>query len=123
MGRARGGGTGGTHRLRAAGEEALHEIERLDARLSRYRPASAISAVNRGAAQDAVPIDGEVLEILQTCAEVSAESGGAFDVSVGALVDLWRHAGRTGRRPAGDAIEAACAACGIAHVVLDAAGA
>jgi thiamine biosynthesis lipoprotein len=109
-------------RLRAAGEEALHEIERLDARLSRYRPASDISVVNRGAAQDAVPIDGEVLEILRICAEVSAESGGAFDVSVGALVDLWRHAGRTGRRPVGDAIAAARAACGMAHVVLDAGG-
>lgn len=103
-------------RLRAAGEEALAEIERLDARLSRFRPTSVTSALNSRAARRPVPVDGEVLSLLRACAEVTAESRGAFDVSVGALVTLWRAAGR---RPDAAAIEAARAASGLHLVAID----
>ena len=41
--------------LRAAAEEALDEIERLDARLSLYNPASEISHINARAAGGPVP--------------------------------------------------------------------
>ena len=41
-------------RLRAAGEEALNEIERLEAQLSFYRPTSDISDLNTRAAKEPV---------------------------------------------------------------------
>jgi thiamine biosynthesis lipoprotein len=106
-------------RLRAAGEEALREIERLDARLSRYRAASVVSALNAHAAAGRVLVDGEVLGLLRACAEVSAASGGAFDIAVGPLVDAWRLAGEAGRLPEPDALEAARACSGMAHVAID----
>jgi thiamine biosynthesis lipoprotein len=107
-------------RLQAAGEEALAEIERLDARLSRFRATSVTSALNRGAARRPVPVDGEVLALLGACAEVTAETDGAFDISVGAIVDVWRAAGGAGRQPDPDALAAARAASGMQHVVIDA---
>jgi len=106
-------------RLRAAGEDALREIERLDARLSRYRATSVVSALNAHAAVGPVPIDGEVLGLLRACAEVSAASGGAFDIAVGPLVKTWRLAGDAGRLPEPDVLEAARACSGMAHVAID----
>src|SRR2546423_1364488 len=43
--------------LRAAGEEALNEIERLDAQLSLYNPASELSHINARAARGPVPVE------------------------------------------------------------------
>ena len=105
--------------LRAAGEEALREIERLDARLSRYRTQSVVSALNAHAAAGPVRVDGEVLALLATCAEVWAGSGGAFDIAVGPLVAAWRCAGEAGRLPEPDALEAARACSGMAHVAIE----
>ena len=105
-------------RLRAAGEEALREIERVEALLSRYQAASVVSAVNANAAKRPVPVGGEVLALLRLCAEASAASGGAFDISVGALVDVWRAAGAAGRRPEPDVLRAARADAGMSHVVI-----
>ncbi len=110
---------GDAARLRAAGEEALREIERLDARLSRYRAASVVSALNAHAAAGPVPVDGEVLGLLGACAGVSAASGGAFDVAVGPLVALWRLAAEAGRLPEPDVFAAARACSGMAHVAID----
>jgi thiamine biosynthesis lipoprotein len=109
----------GPVRLRAAGEDALREIERLDARLSRFRPASQISAVNARAARSPVRVDVEVLSLLQSCLDVSAGSDGAFDIGVGALVDLWRAAGRAGRPPDAASLAETQAASGVRHVVID----
>lgn len=106
-------------RLRAAGEEALREIERLDARLSRFRPGSTVSALNGRAARGSMPVDGELLGLLRACADVSEASGGAFDISVGALVSAWRVAGKTGRVPEPGVLAAARATSGMGHVVID----
>jgi thiamine biosynthesis lipoprotein len=106
-------------RLRAAGEEALREIERLEARLSRYRAQSVVSALNAHAAAGPLRVDGEVLALLATCAEVSAESAGAFDIAVGPLVAAWRFAAESGRLPEPDALEAARACSGMAHVAIE----
>ena len=43
--------------LRAAGEEALNEIERLEAQLSLYRPSSEIANINAHAAREAVRVE------------------------------------------------------------------
>ena len=51
-------------RLRAAGEEALAEIERLEARLSLYQPASEIARVNARAALGPVRVSPEVFRLL-----------------------------------------------------------
>lgn len=110
---------GDAARLRAAGEEALREIERLDARLSRFRATSVVSGLNAHAAAGPVPVDGEVLGLLRACAEVSAQSGGTFDAAVGPLVAAWRLAAEAGRLPEPDALEAARACSGMAHVAID----
>lgn len=69
---------------RAAGEAALEEIERCDARWSLFRSDSLIARVNRDAAQRAVQLDADTFELLEACEELRARTAGAFDVAIGA---------------------------------------
>src|SRR5438874_11986907 len=52
--------------LRAAGEEALEKIERLEEQLSFYRTSSEICDLNARAARQPVPVDPRLLRLLQT---------------------------------------------------------
>jgi FAD:protein FMN transferase len=97
-------------RERAAGEAALDAIAEWDARLSLFRRDSLIALVNREAAERAVALDAETFALLELCARVWRESGGAFDAALG------RHMARHGFR-AQDA--AASEPCGFEAVELD----
>lgn len=105
--------------LRAAGEEALREIERVDQQLSRYRPDSEISLLNRHAADRPVRVSPPLFHLLEDCFRFSILTAGAFDVTVGPLVRLWRSAGQRGELPTPDEIEAARAVTGSANLRFD----
>ena len=74
-------------RLRAAGEAALREIERLESQLSLYRPTSEIAHVNARAANEAVRVSPNVFRLLQHAQELHHETGGAFDISIAPLAN------------------------------------
>lgn len=107
-------------RLRAAGEEALDEITRLDAALSRHRPDSEISAVNRGAAQGWVRVTPEVAALLTHALALSHASEGAFDITVAPLLAAWGLSAGTGAgaEPSPTALAAAheCVGAGLVEV-------
>lgn len=85
--------------LRAAGEEALAEVERLENQLSLYRPGSEIAQLNARAAHEAVRVSPEVFALLQHAAQLTAETGGAFDITIAPLVRCWGFMGAGGRMP------------------------
>lgn len=103
-------------RLRAAGEEALAEIERLEAQLSFYRRDSEIYWINQRAASIPVQIDPRLFRLLQHCAELTALTGGAFDITVGPLMRAWKFTGEGGAVPSQDDLEAARNLTGI-HLI------
>jgi thiamine biosynthesis lipoprotein len=72
--------------LRAAGEAALDEVERLEAQLSRFRPTSEISRINRHGAERPVPVSHPVFGLLQRARTVWERTEGAFDPTVGRLM-------------------------------------
>lgn len=106
--------------LRAAGEEALDEVDRIEALLSLYRPTSEIANVNARAAREAVRVSPEVFRLLERARELSAATGGAFDITVAPLVRCWGFMGGTGRMPEAVEIEAARARIGMRLVELNA---
>ncbi len=106
-------------RLRAAGEQALQEVERLEAQLSLYRPASEIARVNALAAREPVRVSPSVFALLRQARQLQAESGGAFDITVAPLVRCWGFMHGAGRVPEPAEIEEARSRAGMAHVVLD----
>lgn len=76
-------------RLRAAGEEALDEIERLDEQLSLYRTTSEISRINSRAANEWVRVEPALFNLLWRAKELSEQTEGAFDITVAPLMRCW----------------------------------
>ena len=89
-------------------------LEELDERLSTFRETSEISRFNADPGTDWFAVSAETVFILRQGIEVSALSGGAFDMTVGPLVDLWGFgpAGEPTRVPAQAEIDALLASTG-----------
>jgi FAD:protein FMN transferase len=80
--------------LRAAVEARFEEINR---QMSNYRPDSELSRFNASPSLEPFPVSPEFARVVRQALELSRDSGGAFDPTVGPLVDLWGF-GASGRR-------------------------
>src|SRR5436853_1284401 len=107
-------------RLRAAGEEALAEIERLEAQLSFYRADSEINWINNRAATEAVRVEPRLFHLLKHCAAFTVATDGAFDITIGPLMRAWRFISDSGAIPSREELEAARKLVGMENVELDA---
>ena len=80
---------GATPARAAAIDEAFAAIAEVDRLMSNYRSDSELTRLNReGAARD-VALSEPLYKVLEAAQQVSHDSGGAFDVTVGPLVRLW----------------------------------
>lgn len=104
---------------RAAGEEAIREIQALDRQLSLYRDDSDVREINVVAGERPVPLEPRLFALLQRAAELSRQTEGAFDPTVGPLLRTWGFAGEGGRVPAEAEIAAALGAVGVRHLEFD----
>lgn len=68
----------------AAMRAAFVEMARLECLMSRYRPDSQVSALARAAGRNPVPVAPEVMAVFKLARQVSEQSRGAFDITVGA---------------------------------------
>jgi thiamine biosynthesis lipoprotein len=105
--------------LRAAGEEALDEVERLENQLSLYRPASDIAHLNARAARGPVRVEPGLFRLLQEARKFHQETEGAFDITIAPLVRCWGFMGATGRIPSQAEIAEARSKVGMHLVELD----
>ena len=84
---------------------AMAEIERLEARYSRYRDESFLSQINRVAEHGGeIEVDPETAGLLDYAATCHAQSEGLFDITSGILRRAWRF--KENRLPAAGEIEA-----------------
>lgn len=65
------------------------ELERINLLMSTYIEDSQISQFNRMETMDPMPIDPDLAYVLEYALELSANTGGLYDPTVGPLVDLW----------------------------------
>ena len=105
--------------LRAAGEEALQEIRRLEAQLSFYRPTSDVSTINAHAANYPVTVEPRLFELLSTAKKIHDQTAGAFDITIGPLMRCWGFVNNTAYVPPPDALDAARSLTGMHLVHLD----
>ena len=68
---------------------AFDEVRRVDRLLSNYKASSELSALNREASRRDVEVSPELADLLEKCLRYSEESEGAFDITVGSLVEAW----------------------------------
>lgn len=99
----------------SASRAAFDRIGELDAMLSDYKNDSELSRLNqlaRFSATDWVQVSPELWTVLDHAKRVSAQTEGAFDVTVGACVAQWRRSSRQERLPHADAVAEALATSG-----------
>src|SRR4026207_59640 len=104
--------------VRAAAEEALNEIQRIEALLSLYRPDSEVAHLNARAAREWVRVAPELFHLLEKAKRLSTETGGAFDITVAPLMRCWGFVGAGGKMPGKSAIAEARKSVGMDLVEL-----
>jgi thiamine biosynthesis lipoprotein len=86
---------------------AFAEIAAVDTAMSDYKPESEISRLSREAGKGPQPVSEALYAVLQAAQRTAELSGGAFDVTIGPLVRLWRRSRDEGRLPLPEEIRAA----------------
>ena len=82
-----------------AAEAAFARAEELEQIMSDYRQDSELMSLAREGASAPFPVSNELFDVLAKSIRISELSRGAFDVTVGPLVELWRKVRATGRTP------------------------
>lgn len=103
-----------------AAEAAFARIRQLNAVLSDYDSQSELRRLcDTSTEGKAIPVSEDLWRVLARAQEFSQRSGGAFDVTVGPVVRLWRRARRREEFPPADRLEEARQLVGYELVRLD----
>jgi len=79
----------GEQNASGAAEAVFREIERVEAAATNYNDSSEIGRINLHSGVDSVRVSDEIAGLIRESIRYSAESDGAFDITVGPLVRLW----------------------------------
>jgi len=100
--------------------EAFGRIARLDTILSDYNPESELNRICLAAAKRPVVVSPDLFRVLQSAQRVAIDTDGAFDVTAGPLIRLWREARRYCQLPNPQSLNRARDLCGYRKIELDA---
>jgi FAD:protein FMN transferase len=109
----------GSPDLQACADAALDLVDQLEAEWTVYRADSAISQVNQQAGRQSVLVSPRIFELLVYCQRLWQETGGAFDIAIGALIKAWGFFRRAGRVPSQEELSAVRNQIGMRHMRLD----
>lgn len=98
---------------------ALDLIETLEAQMTVYREDSEISELNRTAHRGPVRVERRLFTLLESAVALSRQTGGAYDVSSGALSEAWGFVKGPKRVPDQAALARARESTGWQHLRLD----
>ncbi|MEM7474454.1 MAG: FAD:protein FMN transferase [Planctomycetota bacterium] len=97
------------------------ELEQVNRQMSTYDPDSELSKFNASQSADQwIEVSSELAQVVEEALAVGQTTGGAFDVTVGPLVDLWGFGapGRIDKAPATDAVTQLLANVGQQHLAV-----
>jgi len=101
-------------------DHAYQRIKELNDIYSDYAPESELSRLSRSSGSNkSVQVSRELFDILQRSHTISEASDGAFDVSVGPYVRLWRRARRQKELPDPERMETARTSVGYQFIKLN----
>lgn len=105
---------------KAAAAAAFARIDELNATLSDYDRKSELSKLSDAAGNGQwVKVSDDLWNVLRISDEHSRKSGGAFDITVGPVVQLWRWARRNRQMPSAARLSEAVAAVGYEKIEYD----
>lgn len=80
---------GSEQNCQQAMEQAFEEIERIDRLMNVYNADSEISRINNSAGKSSVQVSSDTLEVINQSLRISSLTGGAFDITILPLMELW----------------------------------
>ncbi|NQT46313.1 MAG: FAD:protein FMN transferase [Candidatus Omnitrophica bacterium] len=86
-------------------EMAFGEMAHIESLMSPVRSESDVYRINRSARTRRIPVEPYTAEVLKKALEIYSVSDGAFDVTIGPMVDLWKTSGKRGRLAKSSVIE------------------
>ncbi len=90
---------------RSAAHAIFAEIERLEEELSRFRPTSEVWRISSLRSGQSAIVDLATWDCLALAQAVFKETAGAFDITIGPLMQLWKNQDGTPRTPALEEID------------------
>ncbi len=100
--------------------KALESLQSIERTMSYHDPNSELSVLNRTAFGQDFAASPYLLEVIRRGVEMGWRSEGAFDITIGPLVDLWQHAKATGKAPTPEEITTAKSMVGFDKLIVDA---
>lgn len=102
----------------AALDAAFDEMARLEAMMSAFRKDSELHRLNEEASRHPVTVSHELFQVIELSLHISQVTRGAFDITVGPLMDLWRFYKNEKTLPSSQALQDVLSRVGYRHVVL-----
>lgn len=103
-----------------AAESAFKRIEDLNASLSDYRDDSEINHISaQSGSENWISVSKDLFDILSISDDISRKTDGAFDATLGPIVQEWRRATRKGYLPEKKVIREALAKTGYKNIQFD----
>ena len=102
-----------------AARAAFDELDRLEQELSRFIENSDISRINNLAPKGSLRVGLDAFECLQISTRIYDETNGAFDITIGTLLDCWLNEDKTMRTPSKEQLNFARERTGIHFLELD----
>ena len=105
-----------------ASKSAFQRVAELETIMSNYNQKSELMRLcdaNDANPGEPIAVSRELFDVLQKAQSISELSGGAFDVTVGPVVDLWKDARRTQQFPDAQELADALSRVGHAKMKLD----
>ncbi|HFI0101981.1 TPA: FAD:protein FMN transferase [Streptococcus suis] len=100
-------------------DEAVSYIKEMESLLSTNLEGADVYRINQAAGKEAVEVDERTFEVIETAIEMSEESQGLFDISIGAVSNLWKIGDEDARKPSDEEIKAALPFINYKDITLD----
>lgn len=105
-------------RAYAALDAAFDEMARLEAMMSVFRKDSELNRLNEEASRHPVTVSEELFQVIELSLQISQITHGAFDITVGPLMNLWPFYKKEKTLPSSEALQEVLSRVGYRHLVV-----
>lgn len=104
-------------------EAALNDVfaymEAMEVQFSTNLEGSDVYRINQAAGVEAVEVDKETFAVIKQALNIAEQSKGKFDISIGAVTNLWQIGSDDARKPSDDEIDAALPLIDYRKITID----
>ncbi|WP_246168056.1 FAD:protein FMN transferase [Fundicoccus ignavus] len=105
--------------VEAALNDAFDYMEAMEVQFSTNLEGSDVYRINQAAGVEAVEVDEETFAVIKQALNIAEQSKGKFDISIGAVTNLWQIGSEDARKPSDDEIDAALPLIDYRKITID----